>query len=413
MKDFKMKRFQKYASLSSILLMFFIDFIGVGLVYPMFLSMLFRADIHFLPHDMSPTLRGMWLGIILSLMPLAQFFSGPILGTLSDRFGRKKFLLGSIALGVVGYLVALAGVWFVNIWLLALSRLIIGTAAGNEAVGGAAIADVSTPEEKTKYFGLMHMAMGTGFAVGPFLGGKLSTMSIGIFSGYAVPFVWAAIMDTVNLISVALVFKETCTTPNTKSVLSFGLANLKKAWVLPGFFLFFLSVFCYNFGWVFYWDFIPTHWITNYHFDVEKVGNFYAWGAAMYALSAGLLIRPIVNRFKTETILYYALILCSLSIGVHLIMTAEWIYWIFIPLQHFLMALILPATSALISNHSSDKAQGEMMGILQSVQSIALIASPLIAGPLLGVSVQMPIVLGTCMLFIAALILRKSKLVLS
>lgn len=407
-----MKRFQKYASLSSILLMFFIDFIGVGLVYPMFLSMLFRADIHFLPPDMSPAMRGMWLGIILALMPLAQFFSGPILGTLSDRFGRKKFLLGSIALGVVGYSVALAGVWSENIWLLALSRILIGTAAGNEAVGSAAIADVSTPKEKAKHFGLMHMAAGTGFAIGPFLGGKLSTMTIGIFSGYAVPFVCAAVMDTVNFIIVALVFKETCTKQNTKSVLSFGLANLKKAWVLPGFFAFFLAVFCYNFGWSFYWDFIPTHWITNYHFPVEMVGNFYAWGAATYALSAGIFIRPIVNRFKTETILYYALILCALSIGVHLLITTEWIYWIFIPIQQFLMALIFPTTSALISNHSSDKAQGEMMGILQSVQSIALIASPLIAGPLLGISVQMPIVLGTGMLVLAALILRKSKLVL-
>lgn len=408
-----MKRFQKYASLGSILLMFFIDFIGVGLVYPMFLSMLFRADINFLPADTSQAARGLWLGVILSLMPLAQFFGGPILGTLSDRFGRKKLLLASIALGVVGYLVALSGVLLQNIWLLGLSRLLIGFAAGNEAVGGAAIADISTPEEKTKHFGLIHMATGTGFAIGPFLGGKLSTMSIGIFSGYAVPFVCAAIMDTVNLISVALVFKETCTTPNRNSVLSFGIKNLKKAWVLPGFFLFFASVFCYSFGWWFYWEFIPTHWITNYNFTVEMVGNRYAWGAAWYALSAGLLIRPLVNRFKTETILYYALLGCSLSIGIHLIATAEWIYWLCIPMQQFLMALIFPTTSALISNHSSDKAQGEMMGILQSVQSIALIASPLIAGPLLGLSVQMPIVLGACMLFIAGLILRRSTLVLS
>jgi DHA1 family tetracycline resistance protein-like MFS transporter len=375
--------------------------------------MLFRADINFLPAATSHAARGLWLGIILSLMPLAQFFGAPILGTLSDRFGRKKLLLASIALGVVGYSVALSGVLLQNIWLLGLSRLLIGFAAGNEAVGSAAIADVSTPEEKAKHFGLLHMAAGTGFAVGPFLGGKLSTMSIGMFSGYAVPFVCAAIMDTINFISVALVFKETCTTPNKNSVLSFGIKNLKKAWVLPGFFLFFLAVFCYNFGWSFYWEFIPTHWITSYNFTVEMVGNRYAWGAAWYALSAGLLIRPLVNRFKTETILYYALMLCALSIGIHLIATAEWIYWLCIPAQQFLMALIFPATSAIISNHSSDKAQGEMMGILQSVQSIALIASPLIAGPLLGLSVQMPIVLGACMLFIAGLILRRSTLVLS
>lgn len=402
-------RFQKYASLSSVLLMFFIDFIGVGLVYPMFLSMLFRADINLLPAGTSQAARGLWLGIILGLMPLAQFFSGPILGTLSDRFGRKKLLLGSIALGVCGYLTALAGVWFENIWLIALSRIIIGTAAGNEAIGSAAIADVSTNEEKTKNFGLLHMAAGTGFAVGPFLGGKLSTMQLGMFSGYAVPFVCAAMMDTINLCMMACFFKETNMQPNKKSVLSFGLANLKKAWYLPGFCLLFFAAFCYNFGWSFYWDFIPAYWITAYHYTVDAVGNHYAWGAAVYALSAGILIRPIVARFKTETIFLYALIAAACSIGIHLAIAASWIFWITIAAQQFLMALIFPATSAIISNHATDDTQGEMMGILQSVQSLALIISPLIAGPLLGFSVLMPLIIGTGMLLIAACIVKISN----
>jgi MFS transporter, DHA1 family, tetracycline resistance protein len=404
-----MTLFNKYASLSSILLMFFMDVISIGLAYPIFSSMIFSPSSHLLAPETSQAVKGLWLGIILALVPLAQFFSAPILGTLSDRIGRKKLLLASIALGTVGYAVAVIGACFQTIILLAISRIIIGIATGNQAIGGAAIADLSTPEEKAKNFGLLHMAGGFGFTVGPLLGGKLSTINMGIFSGFAAPFLCAGALTLINLLLVAFLFKETHVGTQKQDVISFGLKNIKRAWYMPGFALLFLAIFVYNFGWSFYWDFIPVNWIASYSFDASMVYNRYAWGAIIYAISSGFLIRPLVSRFKTETIFLYALIGCAFFITLPLLFSAAWLYWIYIPMQQFLIALIFPTTAALISNKSSNESQGEMMGILESVQSLSYIISPLIAGPLLGFSVKMPLIIGALALLFAAYILWTSK----
>lgn len=404
-----MRNFNKYASLFSILLMFFMDVISIGLAYPIFSSMIFSPSSHLLAQETSQALKGLWLGIILALVPIAQFFSAPILGTLSDRIGRKKLLLASIALGTIGYTVAVLGAYFQTIILLALSRIIIGIATGNQAIGGAAIADISTPEEKAKNFGLLHMAGGFGFTIGPMLGGKLSTIKLGIFSGFAAPFLCAGALTLVNLLLIAFFFKETHVGSQKQDAISFGLKNIKRAWYMPGFALLFLAIFVYSFGWYFYWDFIPVNWIASYNFDTSMVYNMYAWGALTYAISSGFLIRPLVARFKTETIMFYSLSGCALFVALPLLFSAAWMYWFYIPFQQLLIALTFPTIAALISNKSSDESQGEMMGILDSVQSLAGIISPLIAGPLLGFSVQMPLIMGTLALLLAAFIVWYSK----
>ncbi|MFA6534935.1 MAG: MFS transporter [Candidatus Babeliales bacterium] len=404
-----MKIFKKYASLSSILLMFFIDYVGIGIVYPIFSSMIFNANSTILSPETSQATRGLILGIIIALMPAAKFFSGPILGSLSDRIGRKRLILTSISFGALGYIIALAGVWSASLSLLALSRIMVGIAAGNEAVGSAAIADVSTPENKAKHFGLTYMVAGFGFAFGPFLGGKLSTMNFGIFTGYAVPFLFAALLSLINILLAIFLFKETRKiTQISQAKISFGIAHLGKAWRMAEFYLLFLSIFFYFFGWSFYWEFIQVNWIKCYKLDASMIGNFYSWGALFYAISAGLLVQPIVSRFKPERTLLYALIACASSLAIPLLFAPVWAYWIYIPIQQSFGSLIFPVTGTIISNKCSGDTQGEIMGIFNSVQSLALILSPC-AGVLLGLSIKMPLIVGAVTLLLAALILNRSQ----
>lgn len=404
-----MKIFKQYASLSPILLMFFIDYIGIGVVYPIFSSMVFNSNSTLLPPETSQATRGFILGIIIALMPAAKFFSGPILGSHSDRIGRKKLLLLSISFGALGYIIALAGVWASSLLILALSRIMVGIASGNESVGSAAIADVSTTENKAKHFGLVYMVAGFGFAFGPFLGGKLSTINLGVFTGYAVPFLFAALLSIINILLVIFLFKETREVIQTSQAkISFGFAHFGKAWNMAEFYLLFLSIFFYFFGWSFYWEFIQVNWIKCYKLDAGMIGNFYSWGALFYAISAGLLVQPIVSRFKPERTLLYALIACAASLALPLWFAPVWAYWIYIPIQQALGSLIFPVTGTIISNKCSKDTQGEIMGIFNSVQSLALILSPC-AGALLGLSIKMPLIVGTVTLLLAALILSRSQ----
>lgn len=386
---------RKTISLFLLSLVAFIDTMGFGLVYPMFASMLFQGDCLILAKETSDMTRGACLGILLAAMPLTQFFSAPFLGMLSDRKGRKKMIICGLMIGVFGYVVAMAAVSLESFALLLISRVIIGISGGTAAVVSAALADISSPEEKSKNFGMLNMAFGLGFTVGPFLGGILSSTNAWIIERYAVPFLVSGIVTLINLIMVILLFIETYVPKQSgKLNLGIGFQNLRKAFTTPGLQAVFLAVFLACVGWSFYWEFTPVTWISEFDFSTATIGNYYAYGAAVYAISCGLLIRPIVGRFSNQYVLFYALIGCTLSVGMLLIHTEEYWLLVYIPLQQFFIALFWPTAAAVVSNAVSEDTQGEIMGAFQSVDSLAFAVSPLIAGPLLGLSPLMPIIIG-------------------
>jgi len=146
-------------------------------------------------------------------------------------------------------------------------------------------------------------------------------------------------------------------------------------------------------------------WISLYGFDTATIGNFYAYGAGIYAISCGLLIRPIVSRFPDHYILVFSLVLCGSATGMLLFHESDAWLWLYIPLQQFAIALFWPTAAAVVSNSVGKHMQGEIMGILQSVDALAFSISPLIAGPLIGMSMVMPILVGECAMFAAAAIL--------
>lgn len=391
-------QFSKVVSLWLVLLVLFLDWMGLGLVYPMFSSMLFSDD-SFVGPEVSAATRGWYLGILLATMSVAQFFSGPILGGLSDQKGRRGLLLISLVLGVVGYGFCALGVWMRSIVVLIAARFVVGLAAGNGSIVNATVADVSTHANKAKHFGLVSMACGVGFTVGPFLGGKLSEY------GFEVPFIVAGCAILLNFVLVLLLFQEThLVRRNVKIKPHEGLYNLVKAFKTPGLRAIFFAVLFYCFGWSFFYEFIPVTWIADFAFDSGQIGYFYAYGAGIYALSSGLLIRPIVGRFRQEPVFFYTLV----TLGIVILLALEsgnsfWI-WIYLPIVNFLCALLFPTSSTIVSDASPSDAQGESLGILQSVQAAAFAFSPLAAGTFLGAHPHMPMLVGGIAMLLAAVV---------
>jgi len=387
-----------------VLFIVFLDWMGIGLVYPMFSSMLFHPECPFLEAGASDAIRGWYLGVLLATMSIAQFLSGPILGTLSDQKGRRPIFLYSLVLGVIGYICCMAAVNIENIFLLVLSRALVGTAAGNAAVASASIADLSTPENKSKNFGLYSMACGLGFTVGPFLGGKFSAY------GFSAPFLVAGVATFLNFLLIFFFYRESNgnikhQTTKHKKMLCQGIKNLKKAFITPNLRILFLAILLYCFGWSFYYEFLPVTWIADHQFSAEKIGFFFAYGAGWYALSAGLLIRPILGRYRHEAVFFFALLALGVFLFLMLLTTNILWVWIGLPIANFFAALLFPTSTTLISNWAAKNAQGETLGILGSVQSAAFALSPLAAGSFLGGHPHMPMVLGGSAMLLAALIL--------
>lgn len=383
----------------------FIDYMGIGLVYPLFSSLLFDREFALVPYTASNGLRGFYLGVLLSLMPIIQFFSAPILGNLSDRKGRKRVLILSLAIGSVGYLISVLGIHAQSLFLLIISRILIGLSGGSAAVVQAALADISSEKEKAKNFGLYNMALGAGFTFGPFLGGKLSDPKFLNIGNYAFPFWFSLGAMIINLVLVYLFFKETNEVDKTFEIrFTDGLRNLRKALHMQGIRLLLICAFLFSFGWSFFFEFVPVFLIGQYNFKSPEIGNFYAYSGALYALCCGVLIRPVVNKFSPHSIFFCSLILAGSYVLLFLYIKNSALLWLYVPFLLFLVALVYPTVTAMISNWAGKRMQGETLGVFQSIQSVAFAISPLFSGTLLGTYIYMPVIVGgSSMLFAGTL----------
>lgn len=385
----------------------FIDFFGVGLVYPLFSSMLFDSSYHFLPFGTSDTIRGVWLGVLIALMPLAQFFTAPIWGAISDAKGRKKPLQLSLTIAFLGYLMAVFGVVVSSIWLIFASRIIIGGASGNTSIVQATIADLSSHEEKGKHFGLYTMALGAGFALGPFLGGILSGYN------YYLPFLFAAFITALNIFFTLCFFKETQEyIKPIKLNINMAFTQLLNAFQIPSVRNVLLASFLYNFGWSYFFEFVPVYLIQRFHFSSVQLGIFYGVAGGFYALSAGLLIRPFIDRWRTESLFFLGILFSAAAIFLLPILPSTLWLWPLMFLLSFFISFVAPSSITLVSNHVEQEKQGEALGNLSSINAAAFMLSPLCSGTFVGVYPKMPIwlggsiMLGACAL-IAAIFGRK------
>ena len=388
---------KKTLSLWLVLFVIFIDWMGIGLVYPMFSSMLFHPDSPLISPDSSNAVRSWYLGLLLASMPIAQFFSGPILGALSDQRGRRPLFLCSLVIGMIGYLFSAFGVFWESLLLLFCGRLLVGAAAGNAAVVSATVADLSSEENKGKNFGLYSMACGLGFTVGPFLGGQLSS------GGFEIPFFLSAGAIIMNWLLIYFFFSETHFRKTRVAIrIDEGLKNLRKAFQMQNLRALFASTLIFCFGWSFFYEFIPIAWIHDWGYSTSQIGLAYAYGAGFYALSSGYLIRPFLTRFKHALLLFYSLALLGFTLLILLAPLPEYSVWVYLPLVNFLSAMIWPTATTMVSDFSPKDAQGETLGVYQSVQAAALSFSPLAAGPLLAINSSLPILTAAISMLLAA-----------
>jgi len=396
---------RKKVSFFILMLITVIDYVGIGFVYPIFSHLLFQPDSPLLSPEASDVQKGFFLGLLLSLLSFAQFVFGPFLGKMSDRIGRKKVLLASLSIGTAGYLLSLLGILAMNIYLLLFSRIAIGASAGNTAVVQASIADLSTPEEKSKSFGLYNMSLGIGLALGPFLGGVLSNPQFFHESAATLPFWIGTISCVISFLLIAIFFPETHQNlSQAQAPILSGIYDLKKILQMKGVRALFLSIFLFVFGWSYYFEFISVYLINQFDFHVEHIGYFYGYSAAWYAVSTGFLIVPALKKFQSQKVLFYSLALAGGYIFLFLAIENSTFLWLYLPILIYLVSLVFPTATAMVSNWSSPERQGETLGLFQSVQSLGWAIAPLLSGSLIGVYHKMPVLMGGALVLAAGLI---------
>ena len=347
-------------SLTFILVTVMIDAMGIGLIIPVMPDLLKEVQ------GTGIASAALWGGVLSTTFAIMQFLFAPILGGLSDQYGRRPVLLISTVIMALDYLVmAVAG----SIWLLLFGRVVGGITAATQSTAGAYMADISAPEDKAKNFGLIGAAFGIGFVLGPLIGGLLGEF------GTRAPFYAAAVLSALNALLGWIVLQETVTDRirrpfSITRANPFGSLRVFRAMPTVGgliavYFIYQLAFMVYPAIWSF-WGQERLGWTPS------TIGLSLALFGIMMAVVQGGLIRYVLQWFGDRgTVIYghvFDLIVFLALAGV----TSGTVALILTPVAAF-AAVISPALTGLMSQAVPDDQQGELQGALTSVSSLAAI----------------------------------------
>ena len=342
-----------------------IDSMGIGLILPVMPALLREVS------DIPLADAALYGGVLVTAFAFMQFLFGPIIGSLSDRYGRRPVMLISLLVMALDYIVmALAGAF----WVLLVGRMIGGIAAATQSTATAFMADISKPEEKAARFGMIGAAFGMGFVFGPLLGGLLAEF------GTRAPFYAAAALAATNLIFGYFVMPETLK-PENRRPLSLARANplgaFRNVSATPQLHRLLWLVFLYQVAFMVYpaiWAFFTEE---RFGWSPRMIGfSLGAFGIAM-ALVQGGLIRLILRWFGDRGTILYGLAFNFFAFLVLAFVESGTLAILFIPLTA-LGAVVTPAVQGMMSRATSDNSQGELQGVLSSTAALATIISPLI-----------------------------------
>lgn len=403
----------------------FIDLLGATLVLPILAPLFLDLQHGIWPIDIStlsnpaneiPSIireRTIIFGLLIASFPLAQFFGAPLLGAWADKAGRKKVLTISLIGTLIGYILFAIGVHQHWVWLLFAARILDGFTGGNISIAFSAISDVSTPETKTKNFGLIGMAFGLGFIIGPYIGGKLSDPNLVSWFNFETPFWFAAILCLVNIILVIRFFFETLKTPSTKPIdLLQGFRNIGAAVNKSHLRKIFLVVFLVTFGFSIFTQFLQVFLIQKFSFSQSDIGDYFAFIGICIAITQGFITRLISKRLKPD--MAVSIFMFTLAIALVLILFPGQSMYLYLlsPLIAVSQGVMSPNLQTIVSNSGGPQEQGEILGMNQSVQSLAQGIPPIVAGIVVSINMYLPISLAaafTLMAWLAFYIYRQSK----
>ncbi len=342
-----------------------LDMMGFGLVVPVIPSLLKEVM------DLEPEDAVAWGGALTATYALMNFLATPMLGNLSDRFGRRPVLLASIGTLVIDFLVMGVANTF---WVLLLGRALSGISSSTFSTANAYIADVTTPEDRGRAFGMIGAAFGVGFVVGPAMGAVFSTISP------RAPFFAAAGLAAINFLYGWFVLPESLAKENRRSF-EWKRANPLGAFQhfrkLPKVVWFILAAGIFGFAHAVYpatWNF---HCKIRYGWEDWEIGLSLALvGVGAAVVQAGL-VGVLVKRFGPFKTAWIGILINAFALACFAFAEKAWMAYAIIPISA-LGGIGGPAMNTIMSNLTPKNSQGELHGATASLGALAMVISPIV-----------------------------------
>jgi len=357
------------SSLSIIFIIVFIDLLGFSLILPLlpFYAETFGAN---------PAL----VGLLVASYAAAQLVGAPLLGRLSDRFGRRPVLIISIFGTFVGFI--MLG-FAQSLWMLFASRLLDGFTGGNISVAQAYITDITDEKNRARGLGLLGAAFGLGFIIGPAIGGTLSVY------GYALPAFVAAGFSLLALLGVVFFLPESLSDEvraelTKRKQEEFKLKNLLKALTRPRVGPLLQVRFFYGLAFATFQTIFPLFALYQLSLDAQGTGYVLTYVGILVVFVQGFLVGRLAKRYRERILIFVSLIVMTISLFA----------WALTPNLFVLLIVLIPiAFSAGILNTILNSALsksvyqeevGGTLGISASLESLTRVISPSAGGYLLG-----------------------------
>ncbi|MDP3738605.1 MAG: TCR/Tet family MFS transporter [Hyphomonadaceae bacterium] len=310
-----------------------------------------------------------WGGFITTVYAIVNFLSQPVLGNLSDRFGRRPILLVSIGTLAIDFLI----MGFAHsIWLLFLGRFLSGISGATHSTAGAYIADVTEPHQRAQAYGMLGAAFGLGFILGPAIGGLLGQFDP------RWPFFASAILAGINFCYGMFVLPESLDHEHRRKF-DWKRANALGAFnhfsKIPYLAWFLLALGLFNF----------SHWV--YPATFNYFGSFrYGWDANMIgwslaavgvgsALVQGLLVGRVIKKFGPTQMVFFGFIICIVTFAAYAFAFEGWMVFVIIPVGA-LAGVLGPSLNQIMTARVPRNAQGELQGAMASVQALGNVFAP-------------------------------------
>jgi multidrug resistance protein len=390
-----------------ILFTVFIDILGIGIIIP---TLPFYVE--------SFGVSTLVVTALFGVFALLSFFSAPVLGALSDTYGRRPVLLISIASTALGWILFASAH---SVWLLFIGRIIDGLAAGNIGVTQSSLADIArNPKERASNMGLIGMMFGIGLIIGPALGGLLGTF------GQTVPFWFVAIMATVNFMMAIFIFPETHHVRTTQPAVELvvennevenvrvskkllktlnplipiidSVRNPKTRMIFIVFFLFSLSIGIPQ-------AIFSLNMAETFNLTQTMVGVIIASVGVMIGLNQVLLNSVLLKRFAERKLAW--LFLGVFGIGTALMGTSVLVVCLIgLVINTIGHSVARATTSSMVANIDPEK-RGEYIGMMNSIMSLAMVIGPIIALLVQNISLGYPYFISAIVAVVGMWVMRR------
>jgi DHA1 family tetracycline resistance protein-like MFS transporter len=372
-------------------LVVFVGFLGYSLMIATFTPMILRNDNGMLPASSSLTGRSLTLGALLALYPLGQFLGSPVVGTLSDRYGRRPLLIASLSATTIFYAGIAAALVLQSLPLLMIACFLAGLSESNIVIAQGAIADTQSRADRNRLFGYIYLSASLAYVVGPLAGGKLADPSLVGWFSYDTPYWAVTILLCGVLIAIIARFPETHRGDRSQGGYLDAFTNLARVVTdlrLRPLYLINFTLYLAIFG---FFRVYPMYLVDEFHLAVGRVSEFVAYVAVPIVLANAWLVGVLARRARPRTIVIFSALATGVLMVLIVVPVSEFWLWFTLGPTALALAVCLPSCAAMLSLAADDREQGRALGNNQSMQVGAEALSGLVGGVLAAVLVKLPL----------------------